>query len=104
MISYLYILSVIHKETIENLKKENEKKVLKRFLILHFFIFIFACVLTLSTGIFGFMSIIFIPYIYIFSPKAGFVQRVGIVVNYKEFYLSILFSCISTGLFFILLY
>ena len=103
MISYFNILTIMHKETIEKFKKEQERKTLKRFLKVHFFIFFLSFVFVLLTGYFGFISIIFIPYVYIFSPKGGFVQKASVVVNYKEFYISILFSCIFTVLLFILM-
>jgi hypothetical protein len=94
MINTFNILTIVHKDIIEKIKREEEQKILRKFRYLYLIFFIFACMLIIWTGFPGFLFFVFFPFVIVFNPlfenyKSGF-----ILIKFKEFYLIFLFTCI----------
>ncbi len=94
MMKSLNILTIVHENVIEKIKREEELKILKKFRHIYLAYFIFTCILLLWTRFPGFFLILFFPFAIAFNPLFGNYEKGFILLKFKEFYLMFLFSCL----------
>lgn len=98
----LNILTIIHKDMIEKVVREEDKKYLKRFFYIYLIFFIFSCILLLWTFYPFFCFFVFLPFLIAFNPIFEN-YKIGLkLIKFKEFHLLFIFSCVFSIFIFLL--
>ena len=96
---FLIISTVIDKKYLKNIKKEHDKKLVKRFFIFYFLFFIVSCLLVMFTKYKPFIFLMFFPYMRVFSPHFDTFEKESVIlIKNRLVQLSLLFSIIFFSL------
>lgn len=92
---FLNISTVIDKEYLESIKKEHDKKLVKKFFIFYLLFFIVSVLLVMYTKYKPFLFLMFFPYMRVFSPHFDTFEKESIfLIKNRYVQISLVFSII----------